>query len=170
MNNLLHCLMNYFISFLAISLILQMCSFFDLSKWIISPIILSLDWASTQSCLVLHFGFNLSPDCHDASAWWSELSTFDIVLSSDDSWSACVVWLWLDDLVTALRIDMLSDEIRRNDSITCILHETVSIFATFPMIAAATIAWIELAWIVSSQLSQIILDNAPASTLLFPDL
>ena len=40
----------------------------------------------------------------------------------------------------ALLIAMLSDEIERSDSIACILHETASIFATSPVIAAATIA------------------------------
>ena len=40
----------------------------------------------------------------------------------------------------ALLIAMVSDEIGRNDSIACTIHETVSIFATSPVTAAATIA------------------------------
>ena len=48
----------------------------------ISPMVLSLDWASTQSNLVIHFGFN----------WWSVAtsrllgsSSFDTVFVMDDS-------------------------------------------------------------------------------------
>ena len=38
------------------------------------------------------------------------------------------------------------------------------------VIAAATIAWLELAWIVSSHFFQFILNKASASTLLLQDL
>ena len=37
-------------------------------------------------------------------------------------------------------IAMVSDGTRRNDSIACTLHDTTSIFATYPEIAAVTIA------------------------------
>ena len=40
---------------------------------------------------------------------------------------------------------MVSDGTGKNDSIACILHETASMFATSPAMAAATIALIESA-------------------------
>ena len=51
--------------------------------------------------------------------------------------------LWLDDLVMPLLIAMVSDGTGRNDSIAYTLHDTASIFATYLMIAAVTIAWID---------------------------
>ena len=69
-----------------------------------------------------------------------------------------------------LLIAMVSDGIGKNNSIACILQETTSMFATSPVVAAATIAWIELACMVSSHFSQSIPYKASASTLLFPDL
>ena len=57
-NNVFHCLMNCFISWLSVSLPIQHCNSFALNKQMISPIFFSLYWASTQSNVAIHFGFN----------------------------------------------------------------------------------------------------------------
>ena len=54
MNNQLHYLIICFISLLSLVLILWQHSFLDLNIWTIS-LFLSLDWASTLSCMVMHF-------------------------------------------------------------------------------------------------------------------
>ena len=99
MNNLFHCLMNCFISGLSVSLPFQHCSSFALNKWMILPIVLSLNWASAESYVVINLEFN---EGSWSSSRWLESSGLDTVFDTHDSSSRHVGWLCLDDWVIAL--------------------------------------------------------------------
>ena len=100
-NNLFPCLMNCLISWLSVSLPFQHCKSFALNNWMISPMVLSLDWACTKSNAVIHFGFN---GWSVAFSRWLKLSGFDTVFDMEYSDSGCVGWLCPDNVVMALLI------------------------------------------------------------------
>ena len=157
--------MNCFFSLLLLLLILPWHSCYDLNNWTISPNILPLDWASTQSCMDIHFGFILSSNC--LAVRQLDSSAYTTFLALDDPFSGCIRWLWSDDCLIALLTATVSGWTVRNGSTPCILHETASKFAKSSAIAVVTTVWIDSTWMVSLHFSHSILDKASASTLLF---
>ena len=72
---------------------------FALNNWMISPIVLSLDWASTQFYLVIHFGFNWFFKWSATTSGSLESSSFVTVFDTEDWGSRHVRWLstWSSD-------------------------------------------------------------------------
>ena len=106
-------------------------NFLDLNRRTISLTILSLDWASTQYWMVMHFGFNLFTNesgcqtirvihtCYALQLIWCHVPD----VSYDSDWTSLWWLCWLQ---------IIPDWIERNDSIACALHKIYSIFSKSP--------------------------------------